>query len=152
MKLLILRHAATEPHTQHRNDFDRRLTNEGRDRCYVLPKAFEALRIETVWCSSSVRTKETATLVLNNMQPKPAFLDEMYLATNDDLLQKIWHDAPDGDLFLIGHNPGISYLATYSTGDAIALSTGELICIEFDIKSWNELTQESGIIVDLDHL
>ena len=136
MKLLILRHAATEPHTQHRNDFDRRLTNEGRDRCYVLRKAFEALRIETVWCSSSVRTKETATLVLNNMQPKPDFLDEMYLATNDDLLQKIWHDAPDGDLFLIGHNPGISYLATYSTGDAIARKARLILHIKIKKNSF----------------
>ena len=148
MKLTILRHAATEPNSITGNDFDRKLKNEGRHQCHKLRKYFELLCFQSVWCSSALRTKETAQLILTDKHPEPLFFDEMYLATNEDLLQKIWNDCPNGDLLLIGHNPGISRLAAYSIEEPFILDTGELIHIEFEVDTWFELTRGTGTIVD----
>lgn len=52
---------------------------------------------------------------------------------------------------IIGHNNGLSELASYFTEEFIDLSTCEYICITFDIQSWKETSKGNGIISDRFH-
>ncbi len=65
-------------------------------------------------CSTSVRTRETAELVLASLAPPPRILfeDVLYLAGRAALLRRLRQlDESAGAVMVIGHNPGLHELA-----------------------------------------
>lgn len=150
MKLHLLRHAKTDQHSETGKDFDRMLLPKGRKQCALMSSHLKDLgKIEELWCSSAARTKETLNLIKSEINlPKPHYYDELYLCSRQDYLERIWSHSKKGDLFIIGHNFGISDLASYLTDRHIELRTCGYICIEFDTKNWNEISRGTGIIVD----
>jgi phosphohistidine phosphatase len=148
MRLHILRHGKTNPTSKTGKDFDRELLPKGIKQCEALKAYLNRLNIATVWCSSAARTTETAALVLNENHPTPKYSDDFYLASKQSILQKIWSQQSSEDVLIIGHNFGISDVATYFTDQPVELRTGEYICIKFDCDSWNETSMGLGIILD----
>ena len=50
-------------------------------------------------------------------------------------------------IYLIAHNPSISYLATYLTGEMIQMETAGCISLHFPgLNSWSEITKGSASI------
>jgi phosphohistidine phosphatase len=123
-RLHLLRHAKSS-----RNggieDRERRLSRRGRDDARAvgrtLPQALGAF--DLVLCSSALRTRETAELVLAGFAPQPAILfeDALYLAGPAALLRRLTDiDESAGSVLVIGHNPGLHELAL-----ALALPEGK---------------------------
>lgn len=149
MKLHILRHAKTDDHSISGSDIDRELLPEGVEQSVALRSYFNSITdIETVWCSDAKRTRQTAEIILDGIHPDPDFELDLYLASKQALLQKIWSSNLSGDLLIIGHNFGISDLASYLTNERIELATADYVCIEFDCESWQEISVGTGTIVD----
>lgn len=147
MKLHILRHGKAESHSI--KDFDRKLHKKGRKQCELLKTYFkERNGIKEIWCSDAFRTRETLHRVSNEHWPKAKFSTSLYLASKDFLLDEIWNNNSSNELLIVGHNFGISDLASYFTEEHIDLGTGEYICIEFQANSWNETSMGLGVIVD----
>jgi phosphohistidine phosphatase len=70
--------------------------------------------LDLVLCSSALRTRETAELVLAGFAKPPRILyeDGLYLATAGDLLQRLQQINESRDaVMVIGHNPGLHELA-----------------------------------------
>ena len=77
-----------------------------------LPAALGA--IDLVLCSTAVRTRETAELVLAGfaLPPPIRFEDALYLAGRALLLRRLRRlDESAGAVLVIGHNPGLHELA-----------------------------------------
>ena len=148
MRLHILRHGKTDPNSPTGKDFDRPLLPKGIKQCEAMRAYLEHLNVETIWCSSAVRTTMTADLVVHSNQPKPDVHKELYLASKQDLLKRMWSHKGGGDLLIVGHNFGISDLASYFTDERIELRTSEYVCIEFDYESWMETSVGTGTILD----
>ena len=55
------------------------------------------------------------------------------------------------DLFIIGHNNGLSDLASYLIDDFIDLSTCDFITIQFNINTWQEISKGLGVVIDRYH-
>jgi len=123
-RLHLLRHAKSS-RDEGVDDRERRLSRRGRDdACAVgstLPQALGPL--DLVLCSSALRTRETAELVLAEFTPLPKtlFEDALYLAGPAALLTRlIALDGNSGVVLVIGHNPGLHELAL-----ALALPEGK---------------------------
>jgi len=114
-RLHLLRHAKSNP-DETIEDRDRRLSRRGREAARrvgeSLPKALGT--VDLVLCSPSLRTRETADLVLAQFAPMPriVFDDALYLAARSALMQRLSRlDESDGAVLVIGHNPGLHALA-----------------------------------------
>ncbi len=113
--LHLLRHAKSHPE-EAAEDHERKLSRRGRDDARRigenLPAALGAL--DLVLCSTALRTRETAALVLAAFAapPRLVFEDGLYLAGRAALVRRLRRlDESDGAVLVIGHNPGLHELA-----------------------------------------
>lgn len=147
MKLHLLRHAKTQAVAPSGRDFDRELLPKGIAQADEMGRFLneKLSRKITVYCSSSARTKQTATLVQAHFEFRDIrFLDRLYHAELNTLLDFTWSVEGNDDILLIGHNEGISDLASYFTDKFISLKTCGYICIEFEGNSWKEASRGMG--------
>ncbi|TXI82301.1 MAG: hypothetical protein E6Q38_05010 [Crocinitomicaceae bacterium] len=151
MKIHLLRHAKTEQLSKSGKDFDRKLKERGIEQSKELAQFLltnQICELET-WCSTAKRTRQTFSYLANALQPaKLDFMDDLYLCEQETFLNKLWNLNQTNDLFIIGHNDGLSDLASYFSDDLIHLSTCEYICFSFSADSWAELSRGTGIIVN----
>jgi phosphohistidine phosphatase len=114
-RLHLLRHAKSawdEASEDHERPLSRRGRETARRVGESLPGALGA--IDLVLCSTAVRTRETAELVLAGFAAPPSvrFEDALYLAGRALLLRRLGGlDESLGAVLVIGHNPGLHELA-----------------------------------------
>jgi phosphohistidine phosphatase len=114
-QLHLLRHAKSS-WDEDADDHTRPLNKRGRESARLigdaLPQAVGSL--DLVLCSSALRTRETAELVLAGFAELPPvrYEDELYLASADKLMERLQQlDESAGSVMVIGHNPGLHELA-----------------------------------------
>ena len=150
MKLHLLRHAKTNQISPTGKDFDREL----------LPRAYEQLQefrefytqnpfqVGHILCSSAVRTRQTLDQIKELFADVPlTFLNELYLASAGELLKIINALQSPEDILLIGHNEGISELASELSAGFILLKTCGLVSLEFPFESSAMVSKETGVLV-----
>lgn len=150
MKLHLLRHAKTLPTSDTGKDIDRALSVKGISQSNLMGDYFKSVHgIEGVWCSSAMRTRQTLDIVrYHKPLEQPHVLDDLYLCSRDQFLEMIWNHEGNKDLLIVGHNFGISDLATYFTNSRLEMRTSEYFCIEFECSNWKETSRGTGTIVD----
>lgn len=154
-KIYLLRHGEAEFPSAGVEDKQRNLTPKGIEQIFRIGDKFLSLgnQPELILCSTSNRTRQTLDhlLAVTGLRQKMDCRDDIYEASYTALLSII-ERLPNGlkAVLIIGHNPGLSYLAQYLSGDrAIQLSTGELVVLEFDLEGWLHVSQGSGYIKNL---
>ena len=151
MNIHLIRHAKSTPSSDSGIDFDRALSNKGIRQCQLLKNYlshFPEIH-KNIYCSSSNRTKSTLNLVFNEKQlDKLIYKDELYLATAKFLFEFIIDLNSMEDITIIGHNEGLSYLATYLTGQTISLQTASLFTIFFDIPYSSWISKDTGVVTN----
>ena len=151
MKIHLIRHAKTTQTDQFENDIKRKLLPKGIIQANVLGNYLQSKNIqaELTWCSTANRTKETLSILHHSIDlGKIIFSSDLYLCENDTYLKKVWELKTVNELFIIGHNDGISSFASYVTNEHISLKPCEYCCIEFNIDSWDELSKGNGRTID----
>lgn len=114
-RLHLLRHAKSsrdEGVDDRERPLSRRGHHEARRVGEDLPAALGA--VDLVLCSTALRTRDTAALVLAGfaVPPRILFEDALYLAGSGALLRRLRRlDEGDGAVLVIGHNPGLHELA-----------------------------------------
>jgi len=147
--LYLLRHAKSSWKDETLRDFDRPLKGRGRRAAEAMGQvlAEEKLKSPLVISSPAARARETTELVLESagLKIKPRFEERIYEADMSTLLA-IVKSIPDSSAtaMMVGHNPGFENLLQYLTGDGRHMATGALAKIEFDAKSWSEVSEETG--------
>ena len=149
MKLHLIRHANAQ-FPKETLDIERFLSTKGQEEAKQLAVFLSGKNLpDEVWCSAAQRTKET----LSYVEKQHSFsvkkeLNELYLCSKDLYLKKLWGSDLNVDLLIVGHNFGISDLASYFTGELLLMETAEYICIDFGDLSLNESSKETGVIID----
>ncbi|MEN9999012.1 MAG: hypothetical protein RI922_2002 [Bacteroidota bacterium] len=149
MKIHLLRHAKTEQLSKSGKDFDRNLMERGILQSKEMATFLTNNKLQgmEIWCSTAKRTRQTFSYLTDALQPaKLSFIDDLYLCEQEEFLSKLWNLNQSNDLFIIGHNDGLSDLATYFADELIHLSTCEYICFSFNADSWMEISQGTGTI------
>ncbi|MCS6967377.1 MAG: histidine phosphatase family protein [Cytophagales bacterium] len=152
--LFILRHAQAEDPYLHDNDFDRDLTHQGASKAVRVGKqlAAEGLFPELIIASPAVRTRRTAELLAEQLalSASVSLYDGLYNSSLRLLVEFIAQLSPQySKVMLVGHNPGVSYLAQWLTGnyDIGVMSTCSLAHVVLNIEHWNQVQQKCGTLV-----
>lgn len=150
MKLHLIRHAKTLQPEINERDFDRHLMEKGKRQAKALSEYLSERSVSfEVWCSEAVRTRETlAVLEEKSKFSNVTYMNDLYLCSAQTFLEKLWRDNSVEDLIIVGHNFGISDLASYFLEQDIELRTGEYICIDFGNYSRNETSKGLGKLYD----
>lgn len=152
--LLLIRHAEAESTYFGVDDRKRELTQEGFTQAVHLGKKIVAgnFKPEVLFYSDAVRTTITTQLILEQLDiPEEATFVEpsFYEANVGRLLEFINQRSNEVDnIAIVGHNPAISFLAEYLTGEVIGnLSPANAVVITFDLDSWELLSQATGTLL-----
>ena len=149
-RLLVLRHAESRPSGPGEADFDRPLNEHGR-RC--MPAVGHKLLAENVvvdfiLASTARRVAETLDLLLATWQWNGPFQREkqLYLASPETIMQNISAVVEESwqSIMLVGHNPGISQLASHLCGEAIELPTAGLAILDGPDSDWPTALRSTG--------
>ena len=148
MKIHLLRHAKTEQFSANGKDFDRELAQKGKLQCQHLNHFFKSFDLRNIsfLISSAKRTSQTFHSTFSK-NCKTQFLENLYLAPQEELLRAIVKETSNEDVFLIGHNEGISDLASYLSGKSLHLKTAEYICLAFDVPTSDYVSGGIGEII-----
>ena len=165
-RLLLLRHAKTEPDAQSGRDQDRRLAHRGQKDAAQIGAwiAGHPPAPDMVLVSPAVRARQTWEIAWESMQgqvkpPQVEFLPELYGADPAELLEAIRSasiPAAPKTLMLVGHNPGMHEAALMLAGggdpaaaEALAdnLPTSGLAVFDFDVKDWSDVAYRRGRLV-----
>ncbi|MDX1572181.1 MAG: histidine phosphatase family protein [Xanthomonadales bacterium] len=129
-RLILIRHAQAGS-SPSGADLDRPLSELGRAQAEVQGRWLQGreLGIDRVLCSNAARTIETARAVGLS---KPLELPAIYTATAGELVRILESHIDASVVCLVGHNPGISGLAGFLTGQRLPMAPGQVIGIHFE--------------------
>jgi|SRR5690554_6633248 len=153
MRLYLLRHGDAEKKNSAGKDFDRGLSELGKIQVERVKNRLEkeAKDVDfTVFCSSAKRTRETWKEISSVIKTEEIeFLDELYLAERVDLLNFLWNvNHPTDTVMIVGHNNGLSDLASYFLDDRFIMPTSGLLIIDFpEAKDLSETGIGAGVKV-----
>jgi phosphohistidine phosphatase len=145
MELILVRHAHAGPHTA--DDKGRHLSERGIEEALLLGEWMHLKQFPVgFWLiSDAIRTRETAELL---GKPFSEFeLSEFwYVSSGPDYVTEI-AKRTEPILYLVAHNPSISYLASFLTGDMIQMETAGCVSLHFPgLSSWSEISKGSATI------
>lgn len=113
-RLILFRHAKTEPYSETGTDETRRLTERGHQDARLMAELLKERGYDPdcILVSTARRTRETWSEMSAVYPDKsPIFREGLYLADRDEIASEI-SDQPDcGSLVLIGHNEGLHEFA-----------------------------------------
>lgn len=156
--LYLVRHAKSSWDFPHLPDYERPLNDRGNRDAPLMGDRFRARGIlpDCLVCSPAARARETAKLISSEIgfpESEITFSRHVYEAGVSSLLKTVEALPEEAEsAFLVGHNPGMTYLAAYLTGEQLnSLPTCAVACIEMDIDSWSLAGREMGTLVFLDY-
>lgn len=151
--LIIIRHAKSSWDNMALSDFDRPLNGRGKRDAPAMGDFMKKMGVipELMISSPAKRAKTTAFEIAGKLGIKKddIVLDEnMYHATTSEILHVISGvDDSIGVLVIVGHNPGLTYLANTKTGAYIDnIPTTGIVGINFDVDSWQDVEDVQGIM------
>jgi len=143
-KLLLLRHAKTEPINQSGSDLNRALTARGASDATRIGEYIRAqgIKIDLVLTSSARRAVQTSELVadaagLNVPVNSDRRIYEAGIRELSQLLKEV--DSQHDSVLVVGHNPAIEELVKWLTDAVQAMSAGTLAVLAFKGNEWSRL-------------
>ena len=148
LQLILIRHADAGPYT---------LPDEARP---VSKKGFQELEIlrdyllqkkspQGLWLvSGAVRTRETAEYLLEKIDPIQVLSEmEWYHTSGQAYLEKI-REQVEPVLYLVAHNPSISFVASHFLGESIHMDTASSVHLCWpNADAWNEVKAGSASLM-----
>ena len=150
MKIHLLRHAKTNPYSPTGLDFDRELLPEGYRQITELKNFLKEQPIDPkiILCSSAMRTRQTLAELRDLWhEAQVQFIDELYLASKQEILKLICAQNSSEEILVVGHNEGLSDLVMNLAHPPHALKTCGFISMEFPFESSAYISQDTGRIL-----
>jgi phosphohistidine phosphatase len=150
-RLVLVRHAKAGGSTGG-GDRSRPLTDKGHTDAAAAGAwlAQQVPRVDALWSSSAVRARETTEGLAARLTsaPAPQWLDDLYDAGPDDLMELVADAADDvGVLAVVGHNPTIEVAHAILTGDHQGFRPGAVAVVEVT-GGWAELREGAGRLLE----
>jgi phosphohistidine phosphatase len=149
-QLSIIRHAKSDGAAGCR-DFDRVINDRGYQDAELIGQHLIANKqqFDRVYCSSADRaqlTCEQLNICLNLPKTDIQFEESLYLASLTHLVSFIEKISNQYEhVALIAHNPGLTDLCNFLTGDQLAnLPTCSVYTIDFQVDDWRAVGFENG--------
>lgn len=143
LTLNLIRHAKTELRSATGGDKERELASKGISQSNVLGKQIriQFLELGQVHVSTAFRTQQTYSIIQQQLGTKHPFqLNNMLYHANRETLFLFLQTLEEKTITIVGHNEGISDLASYLLGEEIQMRTSELLTITFPFSSWEMIS------------
>lgn len=152
--LFLLRHGEAEPGFGQLGDYERSLTDKGKKQLNRLANELfnQGVELDQMVSSSAKRTLETAKIFSSILACKKSdALPELYEADPKKIIEVINQTAADiHSLLLVGHNPGISAVATFLSGEPyLIMKPGMLVKLEIYQEDWAAVGQNTASLVEI---
>jgi phosphohistidine phosphatase len=143
-QLLILRHAKSSWDDSSLADHDRPLNPRGSRDAPRMGRLLgrERLGPSLVLCSSALRARTTATMVMEGggLTGELMILNELYLASPHVYIRLLLEVPEEHEtVMVVGHNPGLAELVETLTGHHRPMPTAALARIRLPIERWADL-------------
>ncbi|WP_439484169.1 SixA phosphatase family protein [Cyclobacterium plantarum] len=153
-ELLLARHGEAVSPNIEAVDADRNLTAAGRQQVDRLGNllAINRQKCQLMVYSPALRCRLTAEILGKYLEPESRLaVPFIYRADRDELLFVInGFPAEVNQVLLVGHNPAISMIAAYLTGeDHLMFSPGMMARLQFRDLSWDMLSKNSGTLEEI---
>lgn len=149
--IVLIRHGKSSWKNDKLKDMERPLKKRGLNDAPLMGKVLKDLQVtpEVIITSPAVRAMETAKLIAKEYDIDTSQIisvPELYLESKGKLLREINKiDHQYNTVFLIGHNPGLTDLANFLSGETIDnIPTSGAIALQFDCNTWAEVEKGKG--------
>ncbi|HKN29172.1 MAG TPA: histidine phosphatase family protein [Roseiarcus sp.] len=158
-RLFLIRHAKAEP-SMGRDDYERALTDRGRDDARRVAEVLAArdLLPDILIHSGALRTKQTAEIFASEWPRRVQLQEELalYDATQSMLFARAraLSDA-HASVGFVGHNPGIGELAVSLAGFgadpelrrmAAKYPTSAVAALDFSVEAWDDIERKTALL------
>jgi len=156
-KLILIRHADAETGSFSTSDFNRKLTDKGKNRAIIQANRIKSMNInpDLIITSNAIRALETTEIISNILSPNcpiqkvPLLYDDFTSSDFFNLLSKI--DNSIETIALVGHNPNISVMASRIDSNAKINFAPCSIGIFTLGESWRDADVGLGKLIELIH-
>lgn len=143
-QLILMRHAKSDWTSESLSDHDRPLNRRGRrDAPKMAAWLADQNRVPNViLISTSIRTKETVALMIDQWKQEPItiFTEQLYQASPEEIVRAIHVDGKvAGRLMVVAHNPGMTGLVSQFAGEFREMATAAVAVFQSDLESWDQL-------------
>ncbi len=156
-RLYLIRHAKSSWKDMNLSDFDRPLNKRGQKDAPFMGERLHKYKVkpDLILASPANRALKTAKLIAKEVHYKKENIKQdkrIYGADVPELLEIIrMTDNQYDNIFLIGHNPGLTLLAEYFSGLQVQnIPTCGIFCVEFQVGSWKHIEEKRGALVFFD--
>jgi phosphohistidine phosphatase len=156
MRLLTLvRHARAESAVDG-NDFERPLSDQGQYQAIMMSQRFaeQGRRPDLIVCSGAKRALSTAAVFASATgypQQDITVLPEVYSGYDSTLTNLLQGQSDQHKhLILVGHNPALSELGHFLTGEVQHMPPCSVLCLQLPITQWCELAESCGTTAHYD--
>lgn len=154
--LYLVRHAKSDWSTPVETDFERPLNTRGMRDAPFMAKNFAdnyIIKPEVIISSPALRALTTSYFFAEELSyPKENIVleEDIYNNGKSTILKLVSELKDENSAILFGHNPDISMVVTYLTGERIfGLPTCCVAHIEFDTNNWKDIIKQNGKLVSL---
>lgn len=147
--IYLIRHAEAE-NAIGMKDIERRLTDNGKKTIeHVTIKIKETYpKPDMIFVSPAKRTQQTAEIIKNTWACDDTCCkteDFLYECTYQDVFRFLQNLSEQyTTIAIVGHNPTLSALVNFLTGESINLAPANVCVIEFNVDIWAELFAHAG--------
>ena len=149
--LYLIRHAQAAEKEPNQNDIDRFLATEGIQGATKTGHYFkqENIKPDMIITSPAIRAHSTSILMAEQLKYNTESIhinEELYEASVRTLLQVVNRLKDSWSIvFIVAHNPSISYLAEYITHAEIgSIEPAGYVHIRFKFNSWEMVSEGNG--------
>jgi phosphohistidine phosphatase len=143
-QLILMRHAKSDWGDHSLSDHERPLNGRGRRDSPRMAQWLSEIDMvpDVVLSSSSVRTRETVALMVEqwSVEPVLSFSDNLYHSSAESILAVIRSDACDARrLMVVAHNPGMAHLVSSLSNRLIEMPTAAIAIFQLQLTDWTHL-------------
>ncbi|MDR3285247.1 MAG: hypothetical protein LBS83_01015 [Holosporales bacterium] len=153
MKIVILmRHADSYPANFSGYEKEKSISMTGLLQIeQIVASTHDILKdVDFVLCSGLKRAKQTFQAIYSVVPTKTRFMfdDSLPQISSIGLLDKIqWTPSIYNKILIVGHNPGLSqFLNDIIPGQSNKLSTCELVLLEANVKTWQDISYNHFVV------
>ena len=153
-QLVLVRHAKSSWKQIHLQDDKRPIKKSGLRDIEITATAFqkEKIKPDVIISSPAVRAYDTAKIVAGKIKYKVTAIkkDPRIYESNRLQLMRVIREQADkiNCIVLVGHDPSMVNLLIHLTDEKMEkLPTSGIACIEFNMKSWTEISKKKGKLV-----
>ncbi len=156
--IYLIRHAKSSWGEVDISDFDRPLNKRGKkDLPFMANRLKEfGIKPDLILSSPAKRAQKTAKTIaetidydMQDILYEESLYDSSY-TTYRYLLDSLSDDL--NSLFIVAHNPTLTEVGERLSGAILTnIPTCSIVCIEFDVKSFKDIKEESGKILFFDY-